>query len=44
MTNPHFTTIEQYRDIESHNAYEKLTAQGESDAEALTIFRTKVSR
>lgn len=41
MTNPHFTTIEQYRDIESHNAYEKLTAQGESDAEALTILGQK---
>ena len=32
MTNPHFTKIEQYRDIESRNYYRILREQGKTEA------------
>lgn len=33
MTNPGFSRIGQYRDVESLNMYAELSAQGKSDAE-----------
>ncbi len=41
MTNPHFTTIEQYRDVESHNMYNELLAQGCDADELLAILASK---
>ena len=41
MTNPHFTTIEQYRDVESHNMYNELLAQGRDADELLAILASK---
>ena len=41
MTNPHFTTIEQYRDVESHNMYNELLAQGRDANELLAILASK---
>ena len=41
MTNPHFTTIEQYRDVESHNMYNELLAQGRDAEELLAILASK---
>ena len=38
MTNPHFTKIEQYRDIESRNYYKILRQQGKTAAETLDII------
>ena len=38
MTNPHFTKIEQYRDIESRNYYRILREQGKTEAETLNII------
>ena len=38
MTNPHFTKIEQYRDIESLNYYRILREQGKTEAETLDII------
>lgn len=38
MTNPHFTKIEQYRDIESRNYYRILREQGKTEAETLDII------
>ena len=41
MTNPHFSTIEQYRDVESHNMYNELLAQGRDADELLAILASK---
>lgn len=41
MTNPGFTRIEQYRDVESLNMYRELSAQGRESAELLAILATK---
>ena len=38
MTNPHFTKIEQYRDVESLNYYRILREQGKTEAETLDII------
>ena len=38
MTNPHFTKIEQYRDVESLNYYKILRQQDKSEAETLDII------
>ena len=38
MTNPHFTEIDQYRDVESLNYYKILREQGKSEAETLNIL------
>src|SRR5699024_12147884 len=38
MTDPHFNDIDQYRDIESLNAYKKLKAEGYPETEILTIL------
>lgn len=38
MTNPHYTSIGQYRDVESLNYYQILLAQGRTSAEALHIL------
>lgn len=38
MKNPHFTKIEQYRDIESRNYYKILRQQGKSEEETLDII------
>lgn len=38
MTNPHYTSIEQYRDVESLNYYQILLGQGKSQEEALHIL------
>lgn len=38
MTNPHFTSIEQYKDVESLNYYGILLKQGKSSTEALDIL------
>jgi trehalose-6-phosphate hydrolase len=41
MTNPGFSAIGQYRDVESLNMYAELSAQGKSDAELLAILAGK---
>ena len=41
MTNPHFTSINQYRDVESLNAYDNLKAQGYADKEIMQILDQK---
>lgn len=41
MTNPGFSTIGQYRDVESLNMYAELSAQGKSEAELLAILANK---
>lgn len=41
MTNPGFSHIEQYRDVESLNMYAELHAQGKSDEELLAILASK---
>ncbi|MCG3412763.1 alpha,alpha-phosphotrehalase [Staphylococcus massiliensis] len=41
MTNPHFTSIEAYRDVESLNAYKHLKEQGRSEAEIMAILDQK---
>lgn len=38
MTNPHYTSISQYRDVESLNYYRILLDQGKTSAEALQIL------
>ena len=38
MTNPHFTKIEQYRDVESLNYYRILREQDKTEAETLNII------
>ncbi|PTI53009.1 alpha,alpha-phosphotrehalase, partial [Staphylococcus xylosus] len=41
MTDPHFNTIQQYRDIESLNAYTNLKHKGVDEDEILTILGQK---
>ncbi|HDY9491426.1 TPA: alpha,alpha-phosphotrehalase [Staphylococcus argenteus] len=41
MTDPHFTSIEQYRDVESINAYHQLLSEGHSEVEVLEILGQK---
>lgn len=41
MTDPHFTSIEQYRDVESINAYHQLLSEGHSEVEVLEILGEK---
>ena len=41
MTNPGFTDIEQYRDVESLNMFRELSEQGRDSAELLAILATK---
>lgn len=41
MTNPKFTSISQYRDVESLNMYQILKANGKSEEEVLEILREK---
>ncbi|MCS2165022.1 alpha,alpha-phosphotrehalase [Scandinavium manionii] len=41
MTNPHFATIADYRDVESHNMYSELHAQGRDADELLAILASK---
>ncbi|KNC90986.1 alpha,alpha-phosphotrehalase [Trabulsiella odontotermitis] len=41
MTNPHFRQITDYRDVESHNMYAELGAQGRSGDELLAILASK---
>lgn len=38
MTNPHYTSIDQYRDVESLNYYRILLDQGKTSGEALQIL------
>lgn len=41
MTDPGFTSMEQYKDIESINAYQMLLERGLSEAEALEVIQVK---
>lgn len=41
MTNPNFDCIEDYRDVESINAYKLLQQEGKSEIEILDILRRK---
>lgn len=41
MTNAHYSSIEQYRDVESLNYYEILQQQGKSSEEALDILAAR---
>lgn len=41
MTNPHFDSIQQYRDVESLNAYDNLKHKGIDEEEILTILGQK---
>ncbi|QGU13602.1 alpha,alpha-phosphotrehalase [Leclercia sp. 119287] len=41
MTNPHFTRITDYRDVESHNMFAGLRAQGRDADELLAILASK---
>ena len=41
MTNPHFTRIEQYKDIESHNIHAAWLAQGKPEAAIPAILASK---
>lgn len=41
MTNPHYASLSQYRDVESLNYYEILRSQGKSEAEALEILAAR---
>ncbi|CAH6347363.1 MAG: alpha,alpha-phosphotrehalase [Staphylococcus haemolyticus] len=41
MTDPHFDSIQQYRDVESRNAYDNLMQQGIDESEVLTILGQK---
>ena len=41
MTDPHFTELDQYRDIESHNAYKELIKKGKTPEESLEILAAK---
>lgn len=41
MTNPNFTSIEDYRDVESLNAYKSLKKQGKTEQEVLAILGQK---
>ena len=41
MTNPNFTQIDDYRDVESLNAYENMRREGKSEQEILAILQQK---
>ncbi|MDU6924633.1 alpha,alpha-phosphotrehalase [Franconibacter helveticus] len=41
MTNPHFTRIIDYRDVESHNMFAELRAQGHQPENLLAILASK---
>lgn len=41
MINPHFNSINQYRDVESLNIYQEKIAEGMNDAEILAILASK---
>ena len=41
MTDPHFTSIEQYRDVESLNAYKAMQNKGYDEAEIIEILGQK---
>ena len=41
MTNPHFTRIIDYRDVESHNMFAELRAQGHKPEHLLAILASK---
>ena len=41
MTNAHFTSIDQYRDVESLNYYQILLEEGKSEEEALEILAAR---
>jgi len=41
MTDPKFTSIDQYRDVESLNMYEILKEKGKSEEEVLEVLRRK---
>lgn len=41
MTNPDFTEIDQYQDIESHNAYRLMKDAGQSNEEIIEILQEK---
>lgn len=41
MTNPHYDTIEKYRDVESINYYHILLEQGKTEQEALDILAAR---
>ncbi|WP_404451161.1 alpha,alpha-phosphotrehalase [Virgibacillus necropolis] len=41
MTNPEFSSIDDYRDVETLNAYETLMDQGRSQEEIITILQQK---
>ncbi|MBF0845027.1 alpha,alpha-phosphotrehalase, partial [Streptococcus danieliae] len=41
MTDPGFTSMDQYKDIESINAYQMLLERGLSEAEALEVIQVK---
>lgn len=41
MTNPHYTALSQYRDVESLNYYQILLSQGKSEEKALKILAAR---
>ncbi|MFC4025358.1 alpha,alpha-phosphotrehalase [Oceanobacillus longus] len=41
MTNPNFTALEDYRDVESLNAYKALQSEGKTDEEIIAILQQK---
>lgn len=41
MTNPHFTSIDEYRDVESLNYYEIMIKQGKTREEALKVLSAR---
>ncbi|MFC6181288.1 alpha,alpha-phosphotrehalase [Lactiplantibacillus daowaiensis] len=41
MTDPHYHTIDDYVDVESHNAYQQLRAQGHGDRAAFHLVHVK---
>lgn len=41
MTNPHYDDIQDYRDVESINAYNKLKASGKSEQQIMDILKQK---
>ncbi len=41
MTNPHFNSLSQYRDVESLNYYQILLGRGKSEEEALSILAAR---
>ncbi|HLR92634.1 MAG TPA: alpha,alpha-phosphotrehalase [Atopostipes sp.] len=41
MTDPYFDEMDQYQDVESHNAYDSLIEEGKSHEEAIEIIKAK---